>query len=231
MNKIIICGDSFFTKSQTLPGTHFGEILSKRLNVDVEYFSGLGFSNPLICALIDHAISCKPDLIIFNTTYATRIELPYKDSPNIKFLNENISTVYPHYDANDDTYLVSLPLNVDWKTHNMVQGLVDKDEKVKAIKSYVNHMFNPYWKRQTDIYIILGILKKLELSKIDYIWGLDRLQCHEYDDFSWVNPKNDLRNQFGKIYDSITTIIDNDPGYHTLPEQQIELADVIIKHL
>jgi len=232
MKNIIICGDSLFCKSHTAPGTHFGEIIADKLNSKVEYFAGPGLSNALICALIDHAINCKPDLIIFNTVVPGRIELPYQDSPDIKFTSKHISDAYPHSMANNDTYLIGLPLNTDWENFTMISGIVDQEEKIESVKSYLNYIFNPYWKAQTDVYMILGILQKLELSKIRYIWGFDRLQCDDYADFSWISPKSDLREQFRKIYSQNKNMnFKNDPGYHTLPQLQIKLANIIIENL
>lgn len=228
---IAICGDSFLSSSNSHPNTHFGELLAKKINANVHYYSSPGMSNASICAQIDQAIDQKHDLIIFNTTFSGRVEIPFDDTEEYTYSRKNISTPYLHDDFNKNIRLLSLPLNVDWKNDQiMLSSMEKRNEKVNALIDYINYIYVDNWKKQTDTYLIMGILKKLELSKIDYIWCLDMLQSYT-ESFDWVNIKNDTRAEFSEIYKKVYVNMDQDPGYHTLPEHQILLSEIIYNKL
>lgn len=231
--RIAICGDSFLSRSKILPGTHFGELLAKKLNCEITYYSNPGMSNASICTQIDSAIGSVPDLIIFNTTVSDRIELTYKSMTKDYYTYEDIRSVFSHAEPRANASLLALPLVNAIEKLKKPSEIENRYEKIESVKNYLVHMYDSNWKKQLDSYMIMGIIKKLEVSNIRYIWCYDLLQSKS-EDFKWINPKNDTRAEFKKCFDIFNErplIGDLDPGYHTLPEQQEILANVLVKKI
>jgi len=227
---IIICGDSWLSQSVSEPDTHFGEILAKKLNANIEYHSKWGMSNACICIQIETAITKKPDLIIFNSTYAARTEIPLKTNNRVYYSSDHLTSFYSRYPVDDDILLATFPLNRT-NTDDIVPVFENKDQKVNALKEYITYLYDDKLKTQLDTYMFLGIIKKLEMSNIRYIWCYDLLQSKN-ESFSWLDIKNDTRNEFKNIINNTKSPpMNQDPGYHTFPEIQLKLADIMYNKL
>ena len=233
MKKIIVCGDSFMAPVVSHPGTHFTEIISSKLGWELEIYARGGMSNPGICLQVESAIKARPDFICLNTTFGDRIEIQTDDdSYNYNFTVDNIiykhpqstSSLNPQFNQSPRLMIDTIFYFLD-HTSNLgkYDGLVkDLNLKRDIVKQWFTHIHKNDWKVKTDRWCLYAVLHQLELSGIPYLLLLD--PNNMYNMCPWLNEKKYLNNasEVYKKYKLDPNL--PDPGYHTSPESQVEIA-------
>ena len=109
-------------------------------------------------------------------------------------------------------------------------------EKQNAIKNYIEHLYCPQWKSQTDKLLLYSITHKILLSGVNFIFMSDQLGC--IPEMPWLERKN-----IGYSYDLLLNRKDyhikkefghenfKDPGYHTAMGTQKEIAEHTIEKM
>jgi hypothetical protein len=244
MKKMIVCGDSWMTPSVSDPNTHFSEIISKELGYDLQVYARGGMSNAGICLQIESAIKQNPDLILVDTTGPDRVELQIdNDRDHFDFAVEDIVYQHPqsvssyNLEFNQNPRLISdtLIYFLDQaasmgKYENYVDDL---HLKKSAIKQWFLHVYKVDWKLKTDRWCLYSAFHQLHESKIPYVIMLDNVDIRKC--CKWISEKNYLDNH-RYVNDFVNNFkIKNpnmhDPGYHTPPEYQVEIANSVKNHL
>ena len=256
MKRFVVCGDSFSAVSNVLPGTHWSELLAKKLDWKLLNYARRGCSNGGIRLQIEEAIKQKVDFVFIVPTGWDRIELPVSDNfyldkstapksyGNIlqDFLLDQSKSCY------DETKTIS-NINYDPSAqHDMIFETIFSlaenydheyrkskltNEKQNAMKTFINHIYDSGWKQQQDKWIIANGAFKL--------WG-NNIPFSIENGMLWEN-KNDLKNEIDKIipdhyirnggeligtgtYLYPLNDKEKDPGYHSEPEGQEWIANL-----
>ena len=259
----MVCGCSFSAPANAeykeLAGTAYGEVLAKKLDWDLEILARQGCSNGGIRIQIDEVLRQRPTFAIIAPTFHDRMEIPASAAPFVPPKNENKgwnSDLQQHlqkahlngynidaginnvnYGNNPYTMICetifSLAENYD---HPYRASKIDKDTQ-KAVKQYVNHMYDSEWKLQMDRWIIRDGIMQLHYAKIPFlvvacnIWTSNDVR--EY--FPEVVPDRCFTLDFEETpaYATNKWFFDKtlgfDPGYHGDPKSQEYLADVYYK--
>ena len=258
VNKLIVCGDSFSAPSKELPGTAFGEVLAKKLGWDVEILARQGCSNGGIRVQIDEVIRQRPAFAIIGPTFHDRIEIPAGAAPYVAPANENkgwASDLQKHLQKNHGIgYDPAAGIdNVNYGNNNyrmisetifsLAEGYehpyrsarIDKNTQ-NAVKQYINLLYDSNWKLQQDKWIIRDGIMQLFYAGIPFLLVANSI---------WNS--NTVRAAFPAVVDDKYFTLDfkqtpayasnewelpdksKDPGYHTLPEGQVYLADTYYK--
>jgi hypothetical protein len=146
---IIVCGDSFCSADTTDERFHFSQILEDVYNHKINRFSQAGCGNLAICFQIKQAIECKPDVIIFNSTWPGRIDVPLKKynkesglnhcykNPKEQSTTDDLLQKHTGYDA-----LFSTSVAEDFE-HDYLEL---PEAKAQALKQYFSNLFDyNYW--------------------------------------------------------------------------------------
>jgi len=246
MKKVIVCGDSWMSPSVEYPKTHFSELLAEKLNWDLEIYSRGGMSNNGICLQIESAIKENPDFILLDTTENNRIEIQIDQNSNTAWQAftvediiyrhpQSISSSNPKFNKSPRLMIDTIYYFLD-NTSNFgkYEDLVpDLDCKRAIIKQWFTDIHSRPWQMKTDKWCLYAVLHQLHESKIPYLIVIDPNQMDTM--CPWINEKTYL---YPKIVNEITRFQldlskeDNwiDPGYHTLPKAQKEIADVVLAH-
>lgn len=230
-------------------GTHFSEIVAKKLGYELIAYSRGGMSNLGIAIQVHTALNHdpKPDLIFVGTTFFDRMEWPFNEVREIKDISVK-DIVYSHptnslscsYDwLNIDPKIVSTSLidiyggwynNTYSKSHEIYL-----EERKKAMEQYFEYIYHPDLKRFLDEQVIYSMYHKLHESGIPYIICIEQLR-NIVDSCKWlnfgINSYNYARNDIDEII--VRTSYGDpppfkDPGYHCNPIGQIEIADLLIE--
>lgn len=226
--KIIVCGDSYMTPVISAPGTHFSEIIAKKLKADLVTYSRGGMSNLGICLQLEEAIRQKPNLILFNATSSDRIEIPLKRNHhefyNIQDIiyNESLSvSSYSSLTNKKGPNLISDTLYRLLELGESYDKIVPDMKNINhAVKEYFEFLHDPNWKRQIDYWCLNSCIQKLKLSGIPYIMMFVTeifLECCV-----------DIKTENIVYFNQLPLIPKNDPGYHSTVEEQIEISDILI---
>ena len=209
-----------------LAGTHFAELLAADLNYDLINLARGGMSNGGIALQIEHAIACKPDLILFNITHEARFEINLTNDPFHKEHDPITLTdiLYRHKESASDVItidpkLMSEPLNILTKTVD--KSMIDKysdvsniNQKFKALEMMFGNLYLNSWKKKLDNWCMYAVIHKLEVSQIPYVWVFDLMGAEGM-------PTN--QQPLIKKSNIFTTWENHIPeGYHTTPLTQIE---------
>jgi hypothetical protein len=252
MKKLYVCGDSFMTPSLETPGLHFTEILSKQINYELTTYSRGGMSNGGIGIQIESAIKMKPDLIILNTTMVDRMEIwVHSAQRQTKGVDEiDVNDLYYRHgqsissyntDLNKNSHIISDTIESmlpDYRFTQYENYIDNLSEIKKAVKIYFSTIYDFRLKHKIDNWCMYAILHKLHLSKIPYLIVLDHLMI--IDKCPWLETKHigiqgqpwwDQVQSRIETYNNQNSIKFSDPGYHTLPEDQVILANHTQNHL
>jgi hypothetical protein len=217
MNKITICGDSWFTVDVKNPGKSFGEIIAKNYNCSLKNLARGGCSNFAIALQIDKAIESNTDFIIVGVTTPDRIEIPIINH-NSKSTWENLKNffnwrdwsyyqpeVYKKIHGIDNIWYRGQkssshePTVISESLNNLIfhnpYGL-DKSQ-LDALKSYATTLYDSGIKRQIDCWTISDACRRLMASKIPFLLYIEPLfdpgdhwQSGFKNDIDWVDKKN-----------------------------------------
>jgi len=232
--KLVICGDSFMSPTNSLPGTHFSEIISDKLDMELIPLSRSAMSNGGIVSQLEYAITLNPSFVLFNTTFADRIEFT--------ITNDNLSDGNGDLTCKDFYYGDRKDYSCEYMKHNepiigseSIESLVRNDEffknKIESTNLFLNNIYNRQWKIQTDKHLIYSISHRMFLKRIPFILMLDIINASE--NMSWLYDEH--RGFDWTMLDNIRLLnkpIDYvDPGYHTTVEVQEVLANHTIKKM
>jgi hypothetical protein len=181
-----VCGGSYWTaviEDEKIPdtigaeGTHFTEILAKRLGYEYYTLARPGMSNYGIRLQVDEMIKKRVDFVIFGNATAGRIEVPFKKF-NREYGIHNISYInYCSLSRNNvdnskasivSETLVNLSSYHDQKSDN--RNAFIKPEQATTIKSYLLDLHDNEYKKQLDIWVLSSAIQALEDAKIPYLF-------------------------------------------------------------
>jgi len=208
-----------------------------------------GMSNGGICAQLEFALTFKPDLIIYNSTSPDRIEFPTKNNMGVNLNSSHIAYRYKASTSseleflNKDIRIISDTLsNIgSWFDKNVLENLYGKDcsdimDKQDAVKHYIEHLYCPQWKSQTDILLLYAITHKVLLSGVKFIFMIDVLGC--IAEMPWLTSKNIgynydllLNRRNHHINEEFNSKNFKDPGYHTAISTQKEIAEYTMEKI
>lgn len=253
----MVCGCSFSAPSQHLPGTAYGEVLSRRLGWDVEILARQGCSNGGIRVQIDEVLRQRPTFAIIAPTFHDRMEIPAGAAPYVPPANENKgwnSDLQKHLQTNHNTgydrdagidnvnygtnsyrmiceTIFSLAENYE---HPYRSTQIDRNTQA-AVKQYINFIYDSEWKRQQDEWIIRDGIMQLHYAGIPFLlvannlWTSDTVRAA----IPAVVPDHclTLRYEETPAYSTNTWPFagPKDPGYHGDPQSQAYLADIYFK--
>lgn len=232
--KLIICGDSFMSPTNNLPGTHFSEIISDKLNYDLVPLSRSAMSNGGIVSQLEHAMTLNPSFILFNTTFADRIEFTLTND-NLVDGDGDLTCKEFNYGNRNDYSCELFKGNNSIMGSESIESLVRNDEffveKKESFRNFLDNIYNRQWKIQLDRHIIYSISHQLYLKGIPFILMLDIIGAS--NKMSWLPDKNK-----GFEWDTLDEIrLKNaspefiDPGYHTTEDVQKIIAEDTIKKI
>ncbi len=155
--KIVVCGDSFCASSVVAhPSTgdraHFSQILEDRYGHEVTNLAHGGMSNTAIWFQIEQAIKLKPDVIVYNKTWSSRIDLYTRDA----YFNENNSLKnFIYYDPcfssshtpyvgsfDDDGKEGSMVISAGWLNIENSPFYKLSKEQITAVNLYLKYLYN-----------------------------------------------------------------------------------------
>lgn len=250
---LMVCGCSFSAKPFKLKhsGTHFSEILAKRLGYTLINTAYAGCSNGGVRIQIDEVIRQKPDFAIIIPTFSDRIEIPVTglkpDYDKLSWLElDNFLKTETNYDESKGLNNINCAGSLDpslicenftslvnnWK-HDYRNKKPLKSEVVEALKLYVSYLYDSNWKKQQDRWIIEhGALEmvhnNIPFILIPTIWlwrdymGEPKLLDKKY---YTQHPDHCPLAISNRPEYSLNGDWDNDPGYHTLYSGQEFLAE------
>jgi len=205
--KIICCGDSFFSLDKQWPNTHFSELLAQKLNASLENYAKLGASNFTIALQIEYAITQNPDLIIVGFTSVDRLEIPkkpYEFPAGIGNIIYEDNNVIPSFYSSRHTTTISHSIpNLDM---------------TDTMKMYLANQYDPELKRQSDFFIVAGMLRKLDKLGVKYVFTRGGLTGPQWTE--WSDNEVDYDTGCPWHWSDGTTV------YHSSFEKQSELSDV-----
>lgn len=247
--KIAVCGCSFSAKIDgEYAGTHWSELLADMLGAELISYARQGISNAAIRVQIDEAIKDQADLVLIGATTEDRIEFPLK-----KFVKVNDGNPgYVTYPENQNGYIKELGIknfNYGHKhPYRMISetifSVIDKDfnhnyrvEKVSndirmAVEGYAAFLYDGYWKKQCDRWILNSGLWELHARNIRFLynpWFIGH--PGEYDVPNWFSENYFLDHTAGFITVHNQFPANPDPGYHITPEGQKYLANLYYKKI
>ena len=258
MKKLAICGDSFSAISKTLPGTHFSEILSARLNWKLINMARRGCSNGGIRLQIGEAIKQNADYVIIVPTGWDRMELPVRDNfydgPKdvIKefgnflqdFLQDTSKSCYDpsagigniNYDPDAKNLIFETIFSLAENYPHEYRKAKLAPEKVEAVKQFINHIYDSCWKQQIDKWLLSEGCSQLSARSIPFSIERGMLWKDKNDVLSSLPASIDKKyvredNQLIGTGTSLYPLKDTskDPGYHSEPEGQVWIADLYEK--
>jgi hypothetical protein len=252
--KLIVCGCSFSAPSNdpNLAGTAYGEVLANKLGWDVEILARQGCSNGGIRVQIDEVIRQRPAFAIIAPTFHDRTEIPARAAPydfrdddwkgwNSELQQHLQKSHLNGYDReagiNNVNYgnnpyrmicetIFSLAENYD---HPYRSSKIDKDTQ-KAIKSWINYLYDSEWKRQQDEWIIRDGVVQLYSAGVPFlliannIWTSETVRAA----IPGFVPDHHMTLKYEETPAHATNnwpFKGADPGYHGDPESQKYLAD------
>ncbi len=257
--KLMVCGCSFSatTLKEEYFGTHFSEILAKRLDWDLSNLAYAGCSNGGIRLQIQEVIKQKPDFAIIIPSFFDRTEIPINtlklDWTKVIWHTLDLLTRKPsQYDPsrgydninhknNSNPTLICENYNSlvhNWH-HPYRKTLQISDDAQKAVQDYVSHLYDSNWKKQQDQWMIEQGCLELVKNNIPFIliptlalWnGGERMplldEKYYTTDLAYCPCATHDKPEFK--FGDYATEADSDPGYHTNLEGQIYLADIYQK--
>ena len=116
-------------------------------------------------------------------------------------------------------------LNLDKdEVKDAYRHLPQMTERLSTIKDWFEYLYNPAWKRKIDQWCYAGVISKLQESGVPYIVAYEWLEI--------TYPIIPDRNTVSKKFKNYLYHRPNpDPGYHTTPEDQRAIADIILDHI
>lgn len=145
---IAVCGESFCTasivdlKNTGLRG-HFSQILEDQYGYKILQFAHGGFSNTGIMFQIQEAIKHKPQVIVYNKTWASRVTIKVKDGfrndyglKNFVYFDPHMPSTHEPWAGNQQAFILStVPQGIE--NHEILSPA-----KLQAVKQYLAEIFD-----------------------------------------------------------------------------------------
>ena len=236
------CSYSAVSTYEEYKDTSWSEVLAKKLSWELHNFARQGCSNGGIRIQIDEAIKIKADFVIVTPTSYDRIEIPNfskrkfnlsdllqffkKDYKAIrdfilpigvvdqrKSYDKNLGLDNINYGNNESTMIVETihSLSENWH-HNYRKNLSVPDEIQEALCLYITHLYDPYWKKQCDQWIIRDGLSQLKANNIPFL----------------INPGNVLWSSVKEMRDMLSNILEDK---YMLDDDQKNIKQMCSKYL
>lgn len=221
--KIISCGCSFMSVDPNHRGTHFSEIVAKKLNAIYACYAKFGSTNFTIRLQIEEAIKQKPDLILIGFTGESRLDISNgqyviaNGIRNIEYKVPRIPSHIPEFYSPECITTTSMPMS-------------EMSSDDAGFKYYLMEIHDVEMKRHQDYFISASALDKLVKLKIPFLFtkgGLQGLYWSEWAD-------NEVDYETACPWNFVATSNTNDPGstiYHTTHRVQETLAERWMSHI
>ena len=256
--KLMVCGCSFSALSikEEHKGTHFSEIIARRLGWDLINNAYQGCSNGGIRLQVEEVVRQKPDFAIIIPTFFDRTEIPITglrpDFKNLSWLEfDRFMKTYTGYDENKgidninyanctDPALICenyVSLVNDW-VHPYRRSEPLSPEVVTAVKQFVTYLYDANWKKQQDRWIIEQGMLELKHNNIPFImiptlslWKYFDKKPRMLDEKYYTTDETYCPLKVSGLpeFDVSANEWKNDPGYHTNHAGQEHIADKYIE--
>ncbi len=159
--KIAVCGDSYCVAELISDDRlHFSQVLEDRYGYDILPLALAGCSNTCIAFQIQAAIKLDADIVIYNMTFPSRIDIVM--APEYVNFSQGIKNfAYPFTnDTGYDTIHVGNRFAPIFSTTidglDSKFGMVEKltQQHVDAAKSYLLNFYHHSWKQEIDSWIL-----------------------------------------------------------------------------
>ena len=250
------CSFNTVSKKIDYKDTHWSQVLSKKLGWELVNLAKPGISNGGIRLQIDKAIKDRADFVIVVATVPDRIELSSNIAPSPWFSNKEKNFIgfddkspEMKFTTSGVGYDPELGLdNIDYTSskkyrlisaqlRTLISGtdhyVTDKAMQV-LLKQYIAFMYDPLWKKQLDSWLMVESAHTMYDNDIPFF--LDPGYLWTMEEFKKVLPKKIDKKHFSCdetetlkycIEPFVVTLEgDDDPGYHSLPEQQKVIANI-----
>jgi hypothetical protein len=242
MGPVVVCGASFMAPAaspESLKGTHFSEIIAKKLNTDLVVLSTGGCSNFSISLQVEKAIQLKASLILAGNTMPDRIEVPIHNLENKEY-DVNIDDMVYHlenftsYRRTKSPKFMSTSLQ-DFFCKETIKHLKKEcpqiDPKIESVKEYFLSLYDFNLKRKLDSFTIYSYYHKLHTSNIPYFICMESMTHDGGEQCPWLYNNGKYSNFYPRK--EIEFIFKNDVDlispYHTSTKSQHLIADLILK--
>lgn len=229
MTNLVVCGDSFQSPSLAFPLTHWSQLLADELSLPLYNFAIPGASSRHIALQVLHAMSAVDDpLIVFSHASASdRVEMALKPLALTKAITYEHFTKFPGpmHDLIDE--------NVCAASINLYTALNDPDTST-PVKQYLTTHYPAGFNYHLDKWAIFYVLMQLKFTNTKFLFlpsvlDYNLFETQELDDI--VGYRKFLsKDQFSfkDFYvDRSQVDIFDDPGYHTTPNSQCDIAELI----
>lgn len=218
---LVVCGDSYQTPS-TNPkffGTHWSEILAARQGIKLITLASPGMSDTGIAFQIMEAAKFPNALVVISMSAGLRFDRCSPDNTS------KLVSHYTHFRSHETDYVHA----DDYIQVASVQSLDLGNAADRALLTSINYDLEEF-KQRSMIFYALTVLRK----QSDNFLFFENVELgHKNNISNLLDEKNIIsRHQFDLTEDSIyhhetSNWQDIDPGYHTLPERQTQIADFI----
>lgn len=240
MNKIetlMVCGDSFQdTGVLGHEGTHWSEIVSSRLNLNLLNMASKGCSSIAVAFQLLHAENV-PNCFVVESMAAA--EMRFEITSETLFGGKQSIDNF-HYGPGKHH-----PLGNQYQHRRHIRS-IPMTNLEEADQQFFLNKYSYSLKRQTDLFAVLYALRKLRHRDIPVLFfqgllgpgdGPHKIDMEEFKPYieeHCIIPESEM-NIFGKYIDVTKMTQDEmvkvDPGYHTSYERQIEIADYMTEKI
>jgi hypothetical protein len=230
IKNLVVCGDSFNSISfkEEYKGTHWSEILSKKLKLNLINLAEPGCSTRMVAFQILESLNYDNSLVIAMLAASfQRFEI--LTDPNFS-LNENITLknfVYRSEDKNNFNRFIRSINSPEFSINRLVQ-------------KYLTTKVSWGLMKEIDNWALFYSLSKLKRKKVKFLLldGIHFQNLKSYDLEEYVEVfgenyiiKNEVLSFKDYVIDKMTKdgewFAKIDPGYHTFPEDQIKIATIL----
>ena len=252
MLKFAICGDSWFSTDNNLPGTSFGEVICNKQSWNLIDLARGGCSNFTIALQVDRAIEMNADLVVLNTTTSDRIELPIITEKNQSIWkklkqgfdwdnwfdlqarcfdkDKGLSNVsYQGHNNGSVKNNTNEPTIVSESMNNIDPSFFGiTEEQHHALVEYMIYLHDTNLRKQFDSWIISDACRRLYQAGIPFIIFIEALYQYSYNkDIQWVNEDNVFRPSELALWQMPRC----DSQYHYCPEDVNLIVDKLLPRL
>jgi len=218
IKRIVVCGDSFCS-AQSNDNQHFSNILAD-CGYEVINLARGSMTNTGICFQIKQAIDIPADLVIFNRTDSSRLDVPLYPSPSSNITLKNFIYPYTTDSSFGNEYVGDITANIlSDNAHGLSNQRPDllisiPDSIVTAVKNYYTFIFDRYLAEEKDRWIFEYWTNRLSTASIPYI------------ELSPTDIGREIYEYIDKNPDKATQKV-----YHTTAEPQQKVADAIMHEI
>ena len=218
IKKIVVCGDSFCS-AQSKDNQHFSNILADH-GYEVINLARGSMTNTGICFQIKQAIALRADIVIFNQTDSSRLDVALYPSPSPDITLKNFIYHFPDDSSFGSKYVGDITSNIladnaVGLSNQRPDSLINvSNSVVTAVKNYYAFIFDRYLSEEKDRWMFGYWKNCLSTASIPYVELTPSGIGHEI--FEYIKKNPDKRNQ--KVY-------------HTTVEPQQKVAQAIVSEI